>query len=44
MSKIDGHFYLIGIVSFGGEGCHGEDAGVYTRVSYYIDWIKSHLN
>ncbi|XP_064085101.1 chymotrypsin-like protease CTRL-1 [Macrobrachium nipponense] len=32
----------IGVVSFGA-GCAGDAPGVYTRVSKYVDWIKSHV-
>ncbi|XP_075262441.1 chymotrypsin-like isoform X2 [Convolutriloba macropyga] len=32
---------LYGIVSFGSEHCEGW--GVYTRISYYKNWIKSHM-
>ena len=32
---------LAGIVSFGQNGC--TDAGVYTRVSQYEDWINERL-
>ena len=32
---------LAGLVSFGQPGCTG--AGVYTKVSYYEDWITTRL-
>lgn len=35
------HFELIGITSFG-TGCgRVHHAGIYTRVSAYLDWIES---
>lgn len=38
-------YYIIGVVSFGAKFC-GETnlPGVYTRISSYIPWIRSHLN
>lgn len=33
-------YYVIGITSFG-RGCATRQPGVYTRVSYYLDWIES---
>lgn len=36
-------WYLIGIVSFGSKICGNGKPGVYTRVSYYTDWIKDNL-
>merc|ERR1719348_557690 len=39
----DGSAYLGGIVSFG-MGCGGwYHPGVYTEVSYFIDWINAHM-
>ena len=37
--------YLAGIVSFGPKSC-GQAAipSVYTRISYYIDWIEKVVN
>lgn len=35
---------LLGIVSFGKECNHPEFPGVYTRVPYYMDWIKNHTD
>jgi len=38
--KQNGRFVLIGVVS-GGEGCGARGhAGIYTRVSHFINWIK----
>ena len=37
-------WYLFGIVSYGSAICgRGSDAGVYTRVSGYTDWIRQKL-
>lgn len=32
-------FFLIGVTSFG-RACAVETPGVYTRISYYLDWIE----
>lgn len=38
------HWSLVGIVSFGLKKCGKENVpGVYTRVSSYVDWIKSNV-
>lgn len=38
------YYYLAGIVSFGPRDCGSPDIpGVYTRVSKYVDWIKSKI-
>lgn len=36
--------YIVGITSFGKEGCTTGIPGVYTKVATYIDWIKSKIN
>jgi len=33
--------YLVGLTSFGQNGCHVRYPQVYTRVSRYMDWIKA---
>ncbi|RTL84512.1 MAG: trypsin-like serine protease [Hyphomicrobiales bacterium] len=38
----DGHWVLIGVTSFGVNGCaHAKHPSVFTRVSSFADWIKS---
>jgi len=47
---ISGHRVIVGIVSFGNPHCDQLDEdlsqipNVYTRISYYYDWITSQLN
>ena len=36
-------WYLIGIVSFGSRECGNGRAGLYTRVSEFIPWIKNNM-
>ncbi len=35
--------FQVGIVSFGSEFCGNGRPAVYTRVSAYVDWIKSNI-
>ncbi|XP_050743438.1 CLIP domain-containing serine protease B15 [Drosophila biarmipes] len=35
--------FLIGIVSFGLQSCHGSSS-VYTNVTYYLDWVKDTIH
>ncbi|XP_053668020.1 uncharacterized protein LOC128718415 [Anopheles marshallii] len=35
-------YYLLGVTSFGA-GCGSNTPSVYTRISYYLDWIESHV-
>lgn len=40
----EGRFTLIGLVSFGPRTCGVSNfAGVYTRISAYINWIMKHI-
>ncbi|CAL8249164.1 unnamed protein product [Merluccius merluccius] len=39
----EGRMTLMGVISWG-DGCGKKDVpGVYTRVTHYLDWIKSHM-
>jgi secreted trypsin-like serine protease len=42
--KINDVWTQVGIVSWGKPCAHIEHADVYTRVSYYIDWIHEKMN
>ncbi len=42
METVDGRVYLIGLVSYGST-CADEFPGVYTQVSYFLNWIASTL-
>lgn len=37
-------YYLVGVVSAGLDCGDPEYPGVYTRVSYFIDWIVDKMN
>nr|CAD7400073.1 unnamed protein product [Timema poppensis] len=38
-------YYLIGVVSFGAKRCGATTMpGVYTRVSYYLEWIMNNMH
>uniref|UniRef100_A0A182PQ56 Peptidase S1 domain-containing protein n=1 Tax=Anopheles epiroticus TaxID=199890 RepID=A0A182PQ56_9DIPT len=34
-------YYLLGVTSFGA-GCGSSNPSVYTRISFYLDWIEQH--
>lgn len=37
-------YYFIGLVSFGAKHCgQTETPAVYSRISYYINWILDHM-
>ena len=36
-------WYIIGVVSYGSSNCGNGNAGVYTRVTKYIDWIEENI-
>lgn len=39
--KIDGHYKLIGLVSWGSDHCEPESPTVYTQISVYKNWIST---
>ena len=40
----EGYFVAAGIVSYGNKQCDASlSSGIYTRISYYLDWISSTL-
>jgi secreted trypsin-like serine protease len=40
---LNGHWEQVGLVSFGRKCAEAENPGVYTRLSFYYDWINSHV-
>jgi secreted trypsin-like serine protease len=40
---IGGKYLLVGIVS-GGQGCDTDYPNIYTRVNYYLSWIKNKID
>ena len=38
--QADGHWYQVGIVSFGPAPCDASIPGVYTRVAGHTDWLS----
>lgn len=38
------HWIQVGIVSFGKRCAEAENPGIYTRLSFYYDWIDSNTN
>ncbi|XP_071092512.1 transmembrane protease serine 11D-like isoform X2 [Haliotis cracherodii] len=38
--QVKGRWFVVGVVSWGDDGCHGRPT-VFTRISAYLDWIKS---
>lgn len=43
VAKYNGNIpYIVGLTSFG-EGCALGVSSVFTRISYYIDWIEAEV-
>ncbi|CAG0886121.1 unnamed protein product [Cyprideis torosa] len=42
-ANIEGLDYIIGIASIGVGCARPYHPGIFTRVSYYLDWIKKHV-
>lgn len=38
------HWIQVGIVSFGKRCAEPENPGIYTRLSFYYDWLESYAN
>lgn len=43
LSRFGTTYYQVGITSFGGENCNQNVPTVFTRISYYSDWISQGL-
>ena len=43
VAPVNGHFCLFGIVSYGYKCGQKDYPGVYTRVDYYSEWLKTYL-
>ncbi|RWS26971.1 Proclotting enzyme-like protein [Leptotrombidium deliense] len=43
MYSVNSIWHQVGITSFSGPICGDKYPGVFTRVSYYIDWIQEHI-
>ncbi len=39
----DGPMYLVGVVSSGTSECGIGQAGIYTRMAEYEEWLREHL-
>jgi len=44
INDIESQWFLAGLTSYGTRFCGSGSPGVYTRVSFYIDWIKEKMN
>jgi secreted trypsin-like serine protease len=42
--KAESPWFLLGVVSYGGQACGMGTPDVYTRVSKYVEWIKQQIN
>lgn len=42
--KMDGHYKVVGVVSWASDDCDPESPTVYTRISAYRGWISAMTN